>query len=165
MKKIPAGSIMHIHASYDNTVNNPYNPNIPPQTVTWGEGTSDEMYLVGMTYVPYMDGDENIVIGEDVISSNYEPYIKTKNQLLNPFPNPGNGLISVGYFLDEVQDLKIELINCECKIVQTILDEENHRSGEHLIQFKAKQLQTGIYNIRMHNYDMSLSRAFIVSEN
>lgn len=36
MKKIPAGSIIHINATYDNTVNNPFNPNNPPQTVACG---------------------------------------------------------------------------------------------------------------------------------
>ena len=60
---------MHIHATYDNTSGNPYNPNNPPALVTWGEGTTDEMYLVGTRFVPYHDGDENIVIGEDQTTS------------------------------------------------------------------------------------------------
>jgi len=53
------------NATYDNTLNNPYNPNDPPQTVTWGETTYDEMFIVGLNWVPYQEGDEDIIIGED----------------------------------------------------------------------------------------------------
>ncbi|MEL6276906.1 MAG: hypothetical protein AAFU03_17535, partial [Bacteroidota bacterium] len=90
MKKIPAGSVMHVNAAYDNTTNNPFNPNSPPQTVTWGEGTTDEMYLVGMSYVPYQAGDEDIVIGGGVTTSTEEVFSSNLSQFSPPFPNPTN---------------------------------------------------------------------------
>lgn len=42
---VPAGSTIRLTCSYDNTANNPRNPNDPVQTVKWGEGTTDEMCI------------------------------------------------------------------------------------------------------------------------
>ncbi len=43
-RSIPAGSTMHCIAHYDNSENNPNNPN-PNATVRWGEQTWDEMLI------------------------------------------------------------------------------------------------------------------------
>jgi len=43
-KRIPAGSIMKITAVYDNSLDNPANPD-PTRTVRWGKQTSDEMMI------------------------------------------------------------------------------------------------------------------------
>ena len=60
LTKIPAGYTLHGIASYDNTSANPFNPNVPPQNVTFGEGTTDEMFFVFFDYVLYQEGDELI---------------------------------------------------------------------------------------------------------
>ena len=63
LTKIPAGYTLHGIASYDNTSANPFNPNDPPQNVTFGEGTTDEMFFVFFDYVLYEEGDELIALG------------------------------------------------------------------------------------------------------
>ena len=63
LTKIPAGYTLHGIASYDNTSTNPFNPNDPPQNVTFGEGTTDEMFFVFFDYVLYEEGDELIALG------------------------------------------------------------------------------------------------------
>lgn len=40
---LPAGTRLEISALFDNSAQNPSNPNLPPRRVTWGEGTLDEM--------------------------------------------------------------------------------------------------------------------------
>ena len=60
LTKIPEGYTLHGIASYDNTSDNPFNPNYPPQNVTFGEGTTDEMFFVFFDYVLYEEGDEQI---------------------------------------------------------------------------------------------------------
>jgi len=60
--KIPANSVVHGWATYDNTVFNPNNPNSPPQVVTAGEATTDEMMVFYFGYTLYQNGDENTVI-------------------------------------------------------------------------------------------------------
>jgi hypothetical protein len=40
---LPKGSVLNVVSHYDNTANNPRNPNKPPKLVKWGEATTDEM--------------------------------------------------------------------------------------------------------------------------
>ena len=63
MLKIPAGSIITMEGEFDNTSSNPFNPNDPPRLVSDKEGTmrtTDEMFQLIITYLPYLEGDENI---------------------------------------------------------------------------------------------------------
>jgi mono/diheme cytochrome c family protein len=46
--RLPRGSVIKVQAVYDNSANNPKNPNSPPKEVTWGEQTVDEMCLCGV---------------------------------------------------------------------------------------------------------------------
>jgi hypothetical protein len=49
---IPAGTKQIVEATYDNSADNPRNPNNPPKRVTWGEETTDEMFLL-ITYYTF----------------------------------------------------------------------------------------------------------------
>lgn len=65
MLKIPAGSTIHVYATYDNTSKNPNNPYHPPRVISEGEGnesmqTTEEMLQFIFTYLPYQTGDEKI---------------------------------------------------------------------------------------------------------
>ncbi|MEM9922011.1 MAG: cytochrome c, partial [Bacteroidota bacterium] len=111
LKKIPAGSKLHINATYDNTSNNPFNPSNPPQLSTWGEATTEEMYLVGINYIPYQDGDENILIGDNITTNTEEVSQQSLNRLEAPFPNPSNGSVAVTYFLENQQYLNMEIFD------------------------------------------------------
>lgn len=48
--KVPKGSKIHVEAFYDNSTGNPNNPRKEPQTVYWGEQTTDEMCLLVTVY-------------------------------------------------------------------------------------------------------------------
>jgi hypothetical protein len=50
--KLPSGTWIHINATYDNSSNNPRNPNNPPKEVRWGEQTTDEMFLLVGMFAP-----------------------------------------------------------------------------------------------------------------
>jgi hypothetical protein len=73
---VPAGSEVHGYATYDNTVNNPRNPNSPPQTVSVGEATTDEMMLFYFAYTPGTAADEAIVVDD---GSGPEYYMDCQN--------------------------------------------------------------------------------------
>lgn len=49
---LTGGDTIYTQCNYDNTATNPRQPNDPPQTVQWGEGTGDEMCF-GFTYVAF----------------------------------------------------------------------------------------------------------------
>ena len=54
---LPQGSTVWAEVTYDNTTANWNNPHSPPQTVTAGEGTGDEMLLLYMNLSAYLPGD------------------------------------------------------------------------------------------------------------
>lgn len=84
---IEGGSVMRAFATYNNTSSNPHNPNSPPQTVSLGEATTDEMMLVYFAFTQYQAGDENIIIDSSQITTPVgNPSIAVKE--LNIFPNP-----------------------------------------------------------------------------
>lgn len=63
MVKIPKGSTIVMEGVFDNTAENPLNPNHPPKMVQDRNGsmsTTDEMFQFIITYLPYQEGDENI---------------------------------------------------------------------------------------------------------
>ena len=60
---LPAGSIIKVEATFDNTLNNMDNPFNPPQFITGENGsmkTTDEMLQLIVSYLPYQEGDENL---------------------------------------------------------------------------------------------------------
>ena len=63
MIHLPAETVVHASCIYDNTSDNPNNPNDPPQWTFWGDGTTDEMFFVPFRFVDYEPGDDNIYLG------------------------------------------------------------------------------------------------------
>jgi hypothetical protein len=120
--KVPASSTFYGEAFYDNTSNNPANPNNPPQTVSVGEGTADEMCLVYFQYTPYFPGDENITIDStDIItgteSFDFSDKIKTV-QLYEPYPNPSkSNLTYIDFYLPQTSDVEFQILDLSGKIV------------------------------------------------
>lgn len=49
---LPAGSVLRMDYSFDNTSENPLNPNQPPKRVTYGEQSSDEMAELLLLVLP-----------------------------------------------------------------------------------------------------------------
>ncbi|TDE13619.1 c-type cytochrome [Dyadobacter psychrotolerans] len=64
--KVPKGSVIHLDCTYDNTADNPFNPNNPPKPVfSFGDMNSkNEMMTLLLIYANYKEGDENIVLDE-----------------------------------------------------------------------------------------------------
>src|SRR5258706_76430 len=65
--RIPAGSVIHVYGTFDNTTANPNNPFNPPQTIKEGDefegmSTTSEMFQLIISYMPYKKGDENISV-------------------------------------------------------------------------------------------------------
>lgn len=62
---IKKGTVIHVYGTFDNTAQNPNNPNHPPKLVWQGEGvrsmqTTEEMFQFIFTYMPYQIGDEHL---------------------------------------------------------------------------------------------------------
>ncbi|MEO0468683.1 MAG: T9SS type A sorting domain-containing protein [Bacteroidota bacterium] len=162
MKKIPQGSVMHIYASYDNTSANPFNPNNPPQTSSWGEGSGDEMYLVGTTYVPYQDGDEDIEIGGGLATSIRD--LVASDESMRLFPNPGRGEILFSYHLNESQVISIDVFDIKGNLVKTLVKQRLHSPGDHQQSFDVGDFAAGVYSVRLRSGDQVQTRPLVVTK-
>ena len=60
---LPAGSTIHAFATYDNTADNPFNPNDPPDWVYVGQESANEMFTLDVQMVSYWNGDEELYMG------------------------------------------------------------------------------------------------------
>ncbi len=63
--RLPAGTLLEMEIDYDNSTANPRNPNQPPQRVSWGPGSGDEM--AGVHWNVTVDNEERDL--EDLTSS------------------------------------------------------------------------------------------------
>jgi Flp pilus assembly protein TadD len=57
---LPAGTTVTMRWVYDNSADNPFNPNRPPQRVTYGQRTSDEMSELWFQAVPRSQHDRAV---------------------------------------------------------------------------------------------------------
>ena len=55
---LPKGTVLKSEITYDNSENNPDNPNIPPKRIKWGRESTDEMGSMTLTVVPAEAEDE-----------------------------------------------------------------------------------------------------------
>lgn len=142
---LPAGSIIHGEATYDNTPNNPYNPNSPPQDVSLGEGTEDEMFLIYMNLSNFIPSDTSTII--DTLSHyphdsscRLTPGIVDSTHLnVNLYPNPTSGLFKIEGINTTYSTI---IYNSEGKIVF----KGNHSQNE---QLNINHLSKGIYYLQI----------------
>ena len=102
--KVPAGYTINGRGIYDNTSNNPENPNIPPVTVNFGFNTTDEMFLIYFHYLNYLPGDENYDLTQ-LTSLGINDYLNDSNELITCYPNPFSNEITISSELISVYDI------------------------------------------------------------
>ena len=147
--KIPAGSVLHAFAGYDNTVNNINNPNNPPQLISWGEGTSDEMFYLPLGYLIYQQGDENIVFEDQSVGVSEIPIESDKLYPIAPTPTRGN--VTFGFTLSKSANITIQLLNLQGSRLKTIENNAAHFPGYHTREIDLSELANGIYLLEWSN--------------
>ena len=146
---LPAGSVIHAYAGYDNTVNNPVNPNSPPQFITWGEGTSDEMYYLPISYVSYQPGDEDLELDDMLVNTEDDPsFYFLRNRLYPVAPNPARDNLKAGFSLGQPARTVLELYNMQGQTVQRLADGW-FLSGQHTVDVNVQNLTPGVYCLRL----------------
>lgn len=58
---IQKGATVHVEIVYDNSKDNPNNPNKPPKRVRWGRETTDEMGSITLLLVPKDEADREVL--------------------------------------------------------------------------------------------------------
>jgi hypothetical protein len=144
--KVPANSTLHSIGVYDNTTDNPHNPNNPPVSVGPGLNTSDEMFLVYFHYLPYFPGDELLdldaltqfptVVGE--LTAEAESRVEF-------FPNP---VKDIGTFRINTRPgslVSISIYDSQGRLISKPLNRVTSTSDEMLFEFDFSGIHPGVY--------------------
>lgn len=158
----PKNSIVYAEAEYDNTVDNPTNPNSPPKTVSWGENTTDEMYYFPLLYVPYKTGDENVIFDQTTAVEDLSDKI-TQDRINNISPNPAsNELVNISFNLKNANTLTVALYDSKGQFVKYIRENEFYNQGINYTHLDASVLPVGNYYVRIDGKGFTSTEKFVV---
>lgn len=146
LQKIPALSTVHAYATYDNTLNNPFQPLNPPQDVVQGEATTDEMMLVYFAFTAYEPGDENIVLDSTLLSTAV-PGIPDPQPIsgLSVSPNPVTDMVFIDFDLPEAADARIVLSDLSGAQLRLIAEKRDLAAGSYRETADLNGLPPGVY--------------------
>ena len=122
------------------------------------------MLSISLNWVPYQEGDEDIVIGEDTTTSIEEVLSNSGMYLYSPFPNPTSGVVTLNYYLDKRQNISIELFDIKGTLVHTVVSRTVYQPGNHKVEFNVGHLLDGAYTIRLCGEEGILTKPLIMSK-
>jgi hypothetical protein len=133
--------------------------------VSWGEKTTDEMYYLPFAYVPYMEGDEDVVFEDDVISSTDAEVtlVHAEDKLYPVFPNPSSHQVIAGFSLQTGAKIDLEIRDMQGKIVKTIAQQAFYLPGQHKIEINLPDLSNGIYVLSLKSKRFAKTEKFVVN--
>ena len=144
---LPAGYTVEAFCTYDNTSDNPFNPSDPPQPMTWGDFTTDEMFVMFLQGVPYQEGDEDVTLSTPDVNS---MVVYQRDNLFPAWPNPTNGgNIKIGFHLQQAADVALTLHDIQGKVVRNWMSDVSLPAGPHLGSYDVQGLPSGTYVYRM----------------
>ncbi len=163
--KIEQGSVIHAFATYDNTSNNFKNPNVPPKIVSWGEGTSDEMFYLPFFFVPYQQGDEDIIFEPDDITTSVEesPSGLLVNEWHSIYPNPAANKATAHFNLTTSGNYSLQILNLKGQVVKMPFRSQFFHAGNHQYVMEVEDLQQGLYFIRLKGNQIDLSTRLTIT--
>ncbi|MBN8574653.1 MAG: T9SS type A sorting domain-containing protein [Candidatus Kapabacteria bacterium] len=159
--KIPKGAKVYYEAEYDNTANNPLNPNNPPRVVRWGENTTDEMFLCYFFGILYLPGDENISLETSNPTSLIDESFSIHSPAAIIIPNPmqHHGILS--WTAPKDGNYSISITDITGAVVQTIARNTFFTAGHHFVELQNDYFASGMYFV--HIYDGSSTQTVIYS--
>ncbi|MFZ4543766.1 MAG: T9SS type A sorting domain-containing protein, partial [Saprospiraceae bacterium] len=159
---LPKGTVVHAFAKYDNTKANINNPNNPPKMITWGEGTSDEMYYLPLTWVSYQAGDENIVF-ESGSTAVADPNAWVIGTTLYPVsPNPASSTVKLSFSLAIDSKIDINLFNTNGQLIKTIVKNRLHEQGLHNLDIDITGEKEGLYYVTLLAHGRNFTQKLMI---
>lgn len=146
LQRVPIGSKLHAYAVYDNTENNPHQPSSPPQTVTQGEATTDEMMLVYFAYTEYKPGDENILLDSALLNSSVNLLPVAREVLrLDVCPNPAQEMLQCSFEPSQPAAYTIRITNTDGRLMESLAGNKPLSEGIIQEQINIQSLPPGSY--------------------
>ncbi len=162
--KVPGGSTLHAFALYDNTSGNLFNPNTPPQPVSAGESTTDEMMLEYFFFLPYQAGDENIIQDSAAVTGIDAPPLLEliqSPQLYDVYPNPSGNVLTIRYCLPVTSSVRLVLTDLQGKTIRVIREEQGIKPGFHAAEVNTAGLAGGTYLLSLEAGGFRKSKSFL----
>lgn len=158
--KLEAGSYLKGEGSYNNTTTNDHNPNDPPQAVTAGLNTNDEMFLIYFGFLPYEPGDEFLDLDELTTTSAWEIQERSlSEQKVLAYPNPFNNEVAFMYELEEGAEVELVVYDLSGQQVNQLLNASQAPGVQRInwngTDYSGKQLPNGMYL-----YQLRIGNAF-----
>lgn len=163
--KVPDGSKVLGYGLYDNTSANHHNPNNPPQGISVGEATTDEMFLISYQSLAYQPGDENIDLSPmmklDDPASGIAPLAGQKSVQVSAFPNPNWGSFEInGWELPEGSgETQITVRNL---LGEEVASYSQLTENKQPIHIKLNDVENGVYWVVLKNGDQVASQKIVV---
>ena len=164
--KIPQGTNLYSEATYDNTTSNFNNPNNPPQIVTAGESTLNEMMLTFIEYTIYFPGDENIVIDNSPLVS-----LETNADELSDenfaaslllFPNPAADKVIAEFSVPVNGNYSLDVKDVLGRTVKTFFAPRQMEAGNYRFQYSTGNLPAGNYFVELNGETKITTKLTIV---
>lgn len=164
LQKVPQGTTLYSEAFYDNTSNNPFNPSNPPQTVTAGEETTDEMMLTFFIWAFYQPGDENKFIDPSTPVQLGVPSHTgyAAQELFTPYPNPANEKLYVKYYLQNPAEVTIYISDLHGRVIKELVKDVQATPGYHVQPYDVAGIPAGVYLLHMQTPGKQLTRKIAV---
>lgn len=168
MVKIPAGYKLGSKHFYDNTTNNPDNPNNPPQFMQAGTSTTDEMLFDSFQWTYYQAGDELIDIGSILATDSLlNPTATGVNEISSAnissvaYPNPFSEYVTIGYELTRSAKVEVSVYNIFGSEVKNLTSQFN-TAGTYSVLWDGKnssgaKVPAGVYFYTLHAGKASVS--------
>jgi len=159
---LEAGTRIFGRATYDNTVNNHHNPNFPPELVTLGEDTDEEMMVFFYTLTGYQQGDEDLVFNEH----NHADHIE----------DCGSELTDVNETIEQIKIIlhpnpvaKTLYVESEQAVTNiTMYDLLGHKvidiSGDEINVVDVTELVSGTYSIQLQTGELITTKLVVVEK-
>ncbi len=143
--KVPKNFQLKSEHTYDNTENNPNQPNHPPVDVNAGPATSDEMLFDSFMWLKYQKGDEFInidsIISLDPLVTGIAEYNYMKNRIESKaYPNPFENTVNISYVLETPSPVYIEIFTLQGVSVK-VLKSDYEMNGTHETTWDGKNIQ------------------------
>lgn len=157
--RLQQGNTLYSEALYDNTTSNPFNPNNPPQNVTAGEATDDEMMITYLIWTQYQSGDENIFIDTSTPVSISKPAgtVYAHEELFTPYPNPAANKLYIKYYLQEATNINISIIDIQGRKVKNLVDTKK-AAGYHAKPYSVADIPAGTYILQLRTADNNITK-------
>ena len=162
IKKVTAGTTLYSQAHYDNTTANPFQPNNPPQLVTAGEETTDEMMLTYLIFAFYQPGDEDIIIDSNFVATKVPYTYYRDEELLEPYPNPAAHELMVKSHFSKETTGTLELVSIDGKLVQTFAANHKFKQGYNVTSYSVSSIASGSYLLRLRTPSQVLTQKVLI---